>query len=286
MRRRWIWGTAALGAIPLAAGLVASRRASHRRRIRATPAEAGLDYSEVRLTSEDDTPLSAWWVPRAGSREAVVIVTGWSGNRSEPKVIQTAKTYHQAGLSALLLDVRSQGGSGGVRVTAGALELRDVRAALSLLRERGFPPERVVLHGFSMGAASVVMAAPGTGVGAVVEDSGYADLELLIAHLLRRFGLPVPFARHVLWAAGLLARVDAPSIRPVEQARVLYEEGVPLLAVHSKADRLVPFEHAELFTGAHPEAHFIRTHLPGHATAHDLPEYGSGFLGFLKKAGF
>ena len=70
--------------------------------------------------------------------------------------------------------------------------MRDVRGALSWpKKERGFEPGGVVLHGWSMGGATILRSAPGMGVAAVVEESGYADLPLLLRERLpQSSGLP------------------------------------------------------------------------------------------------
>jgi pimeloyl-ACP methyl ester carboxylesterase len=105
-----------------------------------------------------------------------VLVHGWGGDRSDLYVVETALVYRQAGFNVLMVDLRGHGRSGGERVTVGYREVRDVHGALSWLEERGFDPEEVVLHGWSMGGAAVVQAALGTDVAAVVEEAAYADL--------------------------------------------------------------------------------------------------------------
>lgn len=66
-----------------------------------------------------------------------------------------------------------------------------MQGALSWLEERGFQPGDVVLHGWSMGGATILRFAPEAGVAAVVEESGYADLPLLLRDRLpKRSGLP------------------------------------------------------------------------------------------------
>ena len=157
--------------------MVASRlSAPVRRPAERTTADAGLDYKEVTLRSSDGLSLSAWWVGKSGSSRAAVLVHGWGGDRSDLYVVETALVYHQAGFNVLMVNLRGHGRSGGERVTVGYREVRDVHGALSWLEERGFDPEEVVLHGWSMGGAAVVQAALGTDVAAVVEEAAYADL--------------------------------------------------------------------------------------------------------------
>src|SRR5688572_31859634 len=105
-----------------------------------------------------------------------------------------------------MIDLRAQGGSEGERVTIGYKEVRDLRGALLWLNERGFAPGEVVLHGFSLGGATVLRAAPKSGVAAVVEESAYADLPLMLRQQLPRLvacrpSFPRPFCywQSCLW---------------------------------------------------------------------------------------
>ena len=135
--------------------LVAARLSSSvRHPIERTPAEVGLDYREVGLRSSDGLHLGAWWVGRDGSSRAAVLVHGWGGDRSDLHVVETALLYHRAGFNVLMLDLRAHGGSEGDRITVGYREARDVQGALSWLRSRGFDPQDVVLHGWSLGGAA------------------------------------------------------------------------------------------------------------------------------------
>lgn len=148
--------------------------------VEGSPSDVGLKYKAPRLASEDGVPLRAWWVAGDGGERAAVLVHGFGGNRSEEHLLRTARIYVSKGYAVLMLDLRGHGDSGGERRTLGYREVRDVRAAISWLKERRYDPNDVVLHGWSMGAATAVRAAPGTGVAAVVEEAGYADLPLLL----------------------------------------------------------------------------------------------------------
>ena len=250
-----------------------------------TPANVGLEYREVSFESTDGVPLSAWWVSpmEEGPSRAALLVHGWEGDKSDEHVIDTAPIYARAGYSVLLLDLRGNGGSGDERRTLGYKETRDVQGALAWLYEEGFEPGEVVLHGWSMGGATVMRAAPGTGVAAVVEEAGYADLPLLLQKQLpATTGLPSLFNPGVFLAAKLFLNFDPWEVRPAEDAARLREEGVPLLIIHSTADEVVPFEHAELFERAYPEAVFWKIEGLDHVQAYTHPEYRERLLDFLE----
>jgi dienelactone hydrolase len=122
------------------------------------PESVGLAAREVSLESTDGVNLKGWWVAgeSGGSERAVILVHGWGGDRSDEQVLETAAIYANAGYSVLMPDLRGHGGSEKVRRTLGDRERRDVRGALSWVERQGFEPESTVLHGFSMGAATVV----------------------------------------------------------------------------------------------------------------------------------
>lgn len=251
-----------------------------------TPADAGLEYREVSFESADRVPLEAWWVPPAEgkSSRAAVLVHGWGGDKSDEHVIETAPIYARAGYGILLLDLRGNGGSGGERRTLGYKETRDVQGALAWLDEEGFEPGEVVLHGWSMGGATVVRSAPGTGVAAVIEEAGYADLPLLLRRQLpETTGLPSLFSPGVFLAAKLFLGFDPWAVQPSEDAARLREEGVPLFVIHSTDDEVAPFEHAELFESAYPEARLWKIVGLGHVEAYTHREYRQKLLSFLSE---
>ena len=253
------------------------------------PPPDGLAVEEVAFESNDGVPLSAWWVsPSAGegTRRAAVLVHGWGGNRSDEYIERTAPLYAEAGYAVLMLDLRGHGESEGERRTLGYTEVRDVRGALAWLAERGFEPGDVVLHGWSMGGATVVRSALGTGVAAVIEEAGYADLPLLLRDQLpENSGLPRIFNHGAFLAAKLFLNFDPWAVRPREDAARLRQESIPLFVVHSTADDTVPYEHAKLFMRANPDAEAWTLEGYGHVAAHESPEYAGKIAAFLRRAG-
>ena len=170
-------------------------------------------------------------------------------------------------------------------MTVGYREARDVRGALSWLKRRGFDPRDVVLHGWSLGGAAAVQAAPGTGVGAVVEEAAYADLVPLLRERLPEVGgLPAFFNPGILLMGRISFGIDPWAVRPVEEAARLYREDVPFMIIHSRDDGMIPFEHAEALAAAHPRATFWKLKGYDHVAAHEHPEYRERLVTFLDDA--
>jgi len=253
-----------------------------RRSPEATPASVGLAYGEIDFRSTDGVRLSAWWVPAEGSSLAAVLIPGWGGYKFDEHLLQTISVYHNAGYGVLLMDLRAQGESSGTRRTLGYREVRDVRGALAWLQSQGYAPEQVVLHGWSMGGATALRAAPGTGVAAVIEEAGYADLSILLKDEIPEF---VRFGRllrpAILLAGRLFPDFDPWDVVPKMEAAKLSDEGVPLLIIHSIRDEIVPYEQARILAAAHPDASVWTLEDHGHVEAYEHPEYAQRLRAFL-----
>lgn len=273
----------ALAYLGVGALVILRMTAPERRLPVATPADAGLRYEDVELGSTDGIRLSAWWVPVEGSRRAAVLVHGWGGDKSDEHILKTLPLYHGEGYNVLILDLRAQGESGGKRRTLGYRETRDVLGALRWLEARGYRAGDTVLHGWSMGGTTVVRAAPGTGVAAVVQEAGYADLPLLLDGAIPRVvGLPRLLVPGVLLAGRLWPDFDPWSVQPEREATELWKEDVPLLVIHSTGDEVIPVEHAKIFAAAHPEARTWTLQDHDHVEAFTHPEYEEKLRTFLR----
>jgi len=269
----------------LGVGLYVVLRMTSPRRWRpgATPASVGLGYEEVELRSTDGVRLSGWWTPAEGSSRAAVLIPGWGGGKSDNHVLRTAPIYNHAGYGVLVIDPRAQGESEGGRRTLGYREVRDVLGALAWLHVRGYETSDIVLHGWSMGGATALRAAPRTGVAAVIEEAGYADLPLLLEDKIPEI---IPFGGlfkpAILLAGRLFPDFDAWGVRPEREAAELSREGVPLFVIHSTADELVPYEHAAKIAAAYPAARVWKLEGYGHVEACEHPEYAQRLTDFLE----
>jgi fermentation-respiration switch protein FrsA (DUF1100 family) len=248
-----------------------------------TPTDVGLNYREVSIQSTDGLELAGWRVPGNDPARAVVLVSGIEGDKSDRHLVKSASVYAGAGYGVLMIDLRAQGGSEGKRVTMGYKEVRDVLGALLWLNERGFTREEIVLHGFSLGGATVLRAAPQSGVAAVVEESAYSDLLLMLRQQLPKVsGLPSFFTPGIFVIGKLFLGIDPWAVRPEEDARRLCEKGIPLLIIHSTDDEIVPFEHARRIKAACSEATLWKIEGYEHVSAYSHPEYQQRILSFLR----
>jgi pimeloyl-ACP methyl ester carboxylesterase len=214
--------------IYLGVGVRAANTWAHPRRntyLSATPASFNLPYRDVRLSSRDaGIEISGWWIPRAGSGKAIVMVHGRGENRTTEfydhflDLGAALNTFQGRGFNVLMIDLRAHGLSGGVDSTWGIGERHDVEGAVDWIKSQGFQPASIGALGASLGATSCVYAtADDPDISALVTDGAgvdeYASLE---RGWKRSSGTPQFFFP----AAQLMERVlygyDLHTLRPVD----------------------------------------------------------------------
>lgn len=210
---------------------------------RVTPRDYGLTFDRITFTTEDNIELVGWFIPNEHTDKTVILLHGYPADKGNilPSLAFLAEHYN-----LLLFDFRYLGESGGVYSTAGANETKDLAAAIRWLKERGI--NEIGIWGFSLGGAVALMTAGSfPEVKAVVSESSYARLSLLAPSLYPFPGLQYPLASLTsLWAHMFLG-IDIRNISPATSAREL---GLPILIIHSKNDRVIPFKHALLLQDA------------------------------------
>jgi pimeloyl-ACP methyl ester carboxylesterase len=110
---------------------------------------------DVTLHTDDGLELGAWFVPAAPGapdrRMAVLVAPGNDGNRLGRADL--AEELRRRGLAVLLMDYRGYGGNPGDPSEDGLA--RDAVAAAKALDDLGFPPERTIYFGESLGTGVV-----------------------------------------------------------------------------------------------------------------------------------
>lgn len=109
---------------------------------------------DVALHTEDGLTLGAWFLPATDGRDrgmAVLLAPGNGGNRVGRA--DFARLLSNRGLAVLLLDYRGYGGNPGSPSEDGLLA--DARAGADALEDLGFPPERILYFGESLGTGVV-----------------------------------------------------------------------------------------------------------------------------------
>jgi hypothetical protein len=245
-----------------------------------SPADLGLDYTDITLSTRDGLTLQSWYVPSTNDA-AVILVHAFNGNR-------TGTIYHAAllaehGYGVLLYDTRAQGESEGDLYAWGWDAHWDVIAGLDYLQHRPeVDPERIGVLGLSAGAAIAIRAAAETGeISAVVaEGSGWPTLEdwLITAEPVDAIWVPEIWVMYK-WVE-VVTGIWNPM--PVSQA-VSRIAPTPLLLIAAGEDRA--FARACFDAASEPKTFWNRDE-PGHIDAlfTHPDEYERRVIGFLDQA--
>lgn len=111
--------------------------------------------SPVQFRTSDGVTIAATWYEAGDAAPAVVLVPMYTRTRDDWRAF--AEKLNAAGLSALAIDLRGHGGSGGASAPTPAMAL-DVRAAIDFLAAR--PGVRgIAVAGASLGATAALIAA-------------------------------------------------------------------------------------------------------------------------------
>ena len=218
-----------------------------RKEITITPERLGLIYENISFSSDGDSILvKGWFIPASGSNRIIIMVHGRAYHRANPEIglLDIAASLNKNGFNILMFDMRGWGESDGKRFSLGYWEQRDVKGAINYAKSRGFSADRIGIIGWSMGAASAMLAVDNTHrVKAMVEDSGYAVLrELLKVQVPQKSGLPAFFTFGIVNMVRLMYGVDLYSLRPAEAAAAMKNSRI--FVIHGESDSLVPVEHA------------------------------------------
>jgi fermentation-respiration switch protein FrsA (DUF1100 family) len=197
------------------------------RTLYASGAELGRAWEEVHFTANDGPKLHGWFFPaNTSSPHAHLVVLVCHGNGGN--------ISHRLGLYDLLLatgvnvfafDYRGYGRSEGRPSEAGTY--RDAHAACTWIRQKGFAAANIIAFGESLGGGIASELAATKTVGALVLQSTFTSVPDLGAELF-------PF----------LPVRTLGSIRYDTHGRLPHIH-VPVLVLHSRGDRLIPFHHAE-----------------------------------------
>lgn len=143
--------------------------------------------------------------------------------------------YRSRGIDVFCCDHTAAGESGGQFIGFDVLETPDCLAWLQFLQEKFGQDVQIILHGFSMGAATVLQMSSHCpkNVKFIISDSAYQNARAVME---RQIGpLYIPMRKINQLAAGY-------DWNDTDVTHSLAQASVPILFVHGQDDQLVPFE--------------------------------------------
>lgn len=197
----------------------------------------------LHIKSDDGLPLTGYYVPAAEpSDRTVILVHGYSSQGREMGAF--AKLYHEMGLHVLMPDNRGHGASGGDYIGFGWPDRRDILQWIQVVLARSGSQTKVVLHGVSMGGATVLMTSGEKlpeQVKCIVSDCAYTSVKDILTYQLKQMYKLPPFP--LLPVTSLVCKLRAGYFFGEGSAlRQVAKTNLPILFIHGDRDAFVPFE--------------------------------------------
>jgi len=189
-------------------------------------------------TSFDGTVLGGK-LYRTGGKGVCIFCHGWNGNSFE--MTKYGPIYRDMGYSLVFYDHRYSGENAGkgILCTMGQNESRDLEYICRCVSSRFPEGTKLVLHGESMGAACVLMAAPHIeNLAFCVEDCGFSSMRKEMIHLIRARGIPA--SPIINLTASMLKKRYSVDMAGVEPVMAAAEIECPVLFIHGTGDTFVP----------------------------------------------
>ena len=240
-----------------------------------------ISKKEINIQSNDKLQLFASEFKLSNeSNKWVILIHGYTSEQSS--IYDIARHYSDKGYNVLTPDLRAHGLSEGKYVGMGWLDRNDLLLWINYLL-KNYRNSEIILHGVSMGAATVMMASGEnlpTNVKLIVEDCGYTSVwDIFSFELKLRFNLST---FPVLNAASFITSVRAGyNYKEASSIDQIKKSVTPILFIHGNADEFVPVNMAyKLYDNANINKELIIVDGAGHAESRLADEelyYGSIF---------
>jgi fermentation-respiration switch protein FrsA (DUF1100 family) len=180
--------------------------------------QAELGARDVGVNAPNFVRLHAWWVQPEKARGVTLFLHGNAGNVTHRA--HALRALQSAGMAVLLPDYRGYGKSSGSPTEKGLYE--DAEASYETLIATGWKPERIVVHGESLGTAVALhLAARKPCAGVVLEA-------------------PFPSARAV--AGRVLPLLGPLLVWGLDSAAYIQKVRAPILFFHGDRDEVIPYD--------------------------------------------
>lgn len=225
------------------------------------------NFEQWEMVSDDDLALQGYFLEaKEPTNKVVVTAHGYLGRASDMGLFGEYY-YEELGYHFFTADLRGHGESEGDYIGFGWHDRLDYIAWINTIIDKFGPDTEIVLHGLSMGAATVLMASGEElpeNVKAIVADSPYTDVYNLFAYQMKRmFHLP---AIPILPSTSLVTKMKADySLKEASALDQVEKATIPILYIHGNEDTFVPTNMAiELYENTNSEVDILTIDGAGH----------------------
>lgn len=199
-----------------------------------------IQQKQVEVKANDNITLRGTeYLNQEETNKWAIILHGYRSNPSS--VLTIGEHFSEKGYNVLIPSMRACTDSEGEYVGMGWLDKEDLKCWINLIIEENKNAE-IILHGSSMGAATVLMASGDelpANVKNIIADSGYTSVwDIFASEAKARFNLPeFPVLNMFQIVANRKAKYDIKEASSLEQVK---KSKTPILFIHGDKDDFVP----------------------------------------------
>ena len=198
-------------------------------------------HSDVFINAKDGIKLHGTYFPVEDESKVVICFHGYTSEGMKD-YIALSGYYLKNGYSMLVVDERAHGQSEGEHIGFGCLDRFDALCWINFIIEKCTDKVQILLHGTSMGGATVLMTSGldlPKQVKGIISDCGFTSPKYVFTHVLHTmYHMPAfPIIQITSAANKLIAGYgmdDCNAAREVKKAKL------PILLIHGDADFFVP----------------------------------------------
>ncbi len=244
-------------------------------------------YEEVQISSDDGLKLEGYYLgAKVATNKTAILAHGYSSKGIW--MGSFAKIYYDLGYNILLPDSRGHGRSEGNFIGFGWADRQDYIKWIDYIVNTIGQDSQIVLHGVSMGGATVLMTSGEilpSAVKAIVSDCAYTSVEAELKYQLKRmYKLP---SFPILDTTSLMTKMRAGfSFKEASALEQVKKSETPTLFIHGDADIFVPYSMVnELYQACSSEKELYTVKGAGHGNAFDtdVPGYKTKIKEFAAK---
>lgn len=201
------------------------------------------DIFNVKIKSSEGYTLRGYLIEKYKNNKYMILVHGYSANYHIH--MPFARLFLNEGFNVLLVDQRAHGGSEGKYTTYGYYEKNDIDGWIKYLEGKNGEDIYIGLHGQSLGGATVLMCGVNNNkVKFIIDDCGFSNGKEEIKHEFDKQRY-IPF-KPVYWLLRKKIKCrcnfDMDEVNPLKE---IQNSNKPILFIHGKEDKLVPYTMAE-----------------------------------------
>lgn len=243
---------------------------------------------EYELINSRGQRLRGWYIPAKEESQSFAFLSHGYRSSARGSFCHIVKFYHDNNINVFMVDHQAMGKSEGNWISFGKYESEDCIGWLNFMNDRFGDHIKILLHGISMGSATVMLMSGRDdlpkNVVFTVADCGFTTMKEEFLHNLTAYKVPLfPLVPVTDFFNLLINKTTYSRVAPIESVK---KAKVPILFFHGDKDSLVPTRMGyEVYNACSSEKELVivkgAAHANSYETNHEL--YESKILDFITR---